>query len=234
MRSKFQALRDALATLFPVTCGGCGAADSRLCGECLDALGCAVEPGLEEFPDLELRVVSAMPYVPELQTVLDSFKERGRADLAKELSSLLLISLRRIGVLMRGGEISTVTTALRGGETVLLIPVPSRKRARARRGYHHIQLLLERAMPAAQPVAALRHVRAVADQSKLDRDARSRNLHGAFVASPAVRGRACVVVDDLLTTGATLAEAARALRAAGATVIGAAVIARVERKYHTN
>ncbi|KAB1641163.1 ComF family protein [Gulosibacter chungangensis] len=234
MLPKLQPLRDALATLFPVSCGGCGASDTRLCRECLDALGCAVDPGLDEFPDLELRVISAMPYVPELQTVLDSFKERGRADLAKELSSLLRISLRRIGTLVRTEDGSGVASTARSDEPLLLIPVPSTKLARARRGYDHIQLLLERAVPKSRPVAALRHARKVADQSRLDRQARVQNLHGAFAASPMVRGRRCVVVDDLLTTGATLAEATRALRAAGAIVIGAAVVARVERKYHTD
>lgn len=233
MFPNLQPLRDALATLFPVSCGGCGATDTRLCPECLDALGCAVDPGIDEFPDLELRVISAMPYVPELQTTLDSFKERGRADLAKELSSLLKISLRRIGTLKHTDNGSDVPLAAGSEEPLLLVPVPSTRLARARRGYDHIQLLLERAVPKSRPVAALRHARKVADQSRLDREARAQNLHGAFAASPMVGGRCCVVVDDLLTTGATLAEATRALRAAGANVIGAAVIARVERKYHT-
>lgn len=224
MLPHLQPLRDALATLFPVSCGGCSTSDTRMCCDCLESLQEAVSPQIDELEAGNLRVVSAMPYVPALQKVLDSFKERGRADLARELSSLLLVSLRRIPAL-------TVATEL--PQPLLLVPVPSRKVARARRGYDHIPLLLERALPRAKPVAALKHVRKVADQSALDRDSRGENLRGAFAASALVRGRTCVVVDDLVTTGATLAEAVRALRAAGATVLGAVVIARVERKYHT-
>lgn len=225
MLPNLQPLRDALATLFPVSCGGCSAADTRLCRDCLGSLQEAVLPQIDEIEAGNLRVVSAMPYVPTLQKVLDSFKERGRADLARELSSLLLVSLRRIPALTNAGE--------HPPDPLLLVPVPSRRAARARRGYDHIPLLLERALPRAKPVAALKHVRKVADQSALDRDSRGENLRGAFAASTLVRGRTCVVVDDLVTTGATLSEAERALRAAGATVLGAVVIARVERRYHT-
>lgn len=248
MRSRLRPIREAIATLFPVMCGGCGVVDTRLCLDCVDALGCAVAPEIVEVfaeqehvavaraqadrADPPLRVITAMPYEPVLRTVIDSYKERGRADLAKELSSLLVVSLRRAVLLAN----STGPGAVRAHpqEPILLIPVPSRKRARARRGYDHIQLLLERAVPGARPVAALRHVRHVADQSTLNRDERSRNLHGAFLASDAVRGSRCVVVDDLVTTGATLAEATRALRAVHANVICAVAIARVERLYHIN
>lgn len=180
-----------------------------------------------------LLAMTAMPYVPVLQRVLDAYKERGRADLARELAALLRISLRRVGQLDLASTGPGAGCAA-PGESLLLIPVPSRRRARARRGYDHIELMLERALPAARPVAALRHVRGVADQSALTREEREHNLRGAFAASDAVRGRRCVVVDDLVTTGATLAEAARALRAARATVVGAVAIARVERKYHTS
>jgi predicted amidophosphoribosyltransferase len=78
-------------------------------------------------------------------------------------------------------------------------------------------------------VRALGHQRRVADQAGLTAADRATNLSGALRVRQDLRGLRVVVVDDVITTGATLAEAARALRAAGAEVPAAAVIAATER-----
>ena len=71
----------------------------------------------------------------------------------------------------------------------------------------------------------------VRDSAGLTTAARAANLDAAMRARPPRRdGRAAVVVDDIVTTGATLREAARALRAAGWTVVGAAVVAATPRR----
>jgi predicted amidophosphoribosyltransferase len=130
---------------------------------------------------------------------------------------------------------------------VVVVPVPSSRRARRRRGedtVHRLAVLAAarvrrdevRAMAHGRTrrqhrlrvVRALRLVRTVADQAGLDAGARRENLAGALQVRadllPAVRGRPCVVVDDVLTTGATTGEAVRALQAAGARVAGVATV----------
>jgi predicted amidophosphoribosyltransferase len=75
----------------------------------------------------------------------------------------------------------------------------------------------------------LRAVRATRDQRSLDLMARRANVAGSLVAR-GVRGRRVIVIDDVVTTGATLAEAARALRAEGAEVVGAATVAATPKQ----
>ncbi|MDI5972562.1 phosphoribosyltransferase family protein [Streptomyces sp. SL13] len=119
---------------------------------------------------------------------------------------------------------------------VSLVPVPSSRAATAARGHDPARRMacraarrLRRAGPAVRMVPLLRQRRAVEDQAGLTAAERLANLTGALAV---VRGGErllaegpVVVVDDLLTTGASLAEAARAVRAAGGTVLGAAVVA---------
>jgi predicted amidophosphoribosyltransferase len=121
----------------------------------------------------------------------------------------------------------------------LLIPVPSRPQAIRERGDDTMARLarlaavrVRRNGVPARVVHVLRHVREVADQAGLDGIQRLQNLAGALAVrrswSPALAGRSVILLDDILTTGATLAESARAMRAAGAVVVAAAVIATVE------
>jgi len=218
------ALRDALATLFPVRCAGCGRDDRGVCDECRAALR-RPRPRAERLVARDaaggaLELVTATGYDERMRRLLDAYKERGRADVAAVLAPLLRTALAAL-VAGRPG------TPAPG--SLLLVPVPSSRAARARRGYDHVPLLLQRAVPRAPVVSALRHARRVRDQSALGVAERERNLAGALVAHPSVAGRRVVLVDDVVTTGATLLEAARALRAAGAHPVGAIAVARVPR-----
>jgi predicted amidophosphoribosyltransferase len=93
--------------------------------------------------------------------------------------------------------------------------------------------LAERPGPALRVAPALRHTRRVQDQAGLGTTERRGNLDGALSVIPlwqnVVRGRRCLLVDDVVTTGATLAEAARALRAAGSADVVAASLAATQR-----
>ncbi|MFB6644007.1 ComF family protein [Streptomyces chartreusis] len=129
------------------------------------------------------------------------------------------------------------------GAPVLLVPVPSARGAVRARGHDPARRIalaaaseLRRTGTPARVLAVLRQGRAVADQSGLNSRQRLDNLAGALTVAPGggrllVGGGPVVLVDDLMTTGASLAEAARALRAAmatGAVAAGSRALERVE------
>jgi len=115
----------------------------------------------------------------------------------------------------------------------LVVPVPLHFWRRYRRGYNQAGLLADHlARPLRLPLdpRALRRSRAGRRQLGLSRRERLRSLAGCFEARRAtVRGRAVLLVDDVVTTGATLEECARALLAAGAGRVIACVLARTPR-----
>ena len=126
---------------------------------------------------------------------------------------------------------------LRGGAPVLLVPVPSAGGAVRARGHDPARRIalaaageLRRTGTRARVLAVLRQKRAVADQSGLNSRQRLDNLAGALAVAPGgaglLRGGRVVLVDDLMTTGASLTEAARAVRAVRA--VRAATGARAE------
>lgn len=110
-----------------------------------------------------------------------------------------------------------------------LVPVPLAPARLAARGFNQAWELTRIAARRMQrPASArwLRRERATASQRGLTRDVRQRNLRDAFIASDRVRGRRIVLIDDVMTTGATCHAAARALKRAGATHVVAAVVLR--------
>ena len=111
-----------------------------------------------------------------------------------------------------------------------MIPVPLARERERERGFNQALLLARRIASRLElPTRPrwLARVRATRPQSDLSAAERRANVRGAFRASRRVAGRHVVVVDDILTTGATLGECARALREAGAWRVGVVTVARV-------
>lgn len=111
-----------------------------------------------------------------------------------------------------------------------VVPVPlARARERAR-GFNQASLVAERiahGLGVTLQSRWLARARDTAPQTELEGAARRANVRGAFIASAAVAGCAVALVDDVLTTGATVSECARVLHAAGARSVGVLTVARV-------
>ena len=199
--------------VLPRTCGGCDRPGSTLCQGCRAGVA---ELALPVGPVSPRPVPPGWPgchgtvrYAGVTARLARAFKDEDRRDLVDPLGRLLADAVAR-----------AVTPG--PAEEVLLVPVPSSPAAIRRRGDQPTLLLARRAArllgPRFHVRPALRMARGTADQAGLDREARLRNLADAMVVPrPAgVRGRRCVLVDDVLTSGATLTEGRRALLAAGA------------------
>ncbi|PSL38824.1 putative amidophosphoribosyltransferase [Labedella gwakjiensis] len=208
-----EALVAAGAVVVPVACAGCGREDTPLCAECRDR--CVGSVRLEHIDGLPVRF--ALDYSDEVARVVVAFKNDGRTGLARVLAEPFGRSIDdAVGALATHG--TTVD------DRVLVVPIPSRRASMRRRGYRPVALLARRA---GVPLdARLRFARQPLDQLRLGRRERGENLRAAMVADPLLDGRRVLIVDDVLTSGATVREAARAIDAVGGTVVGAAVLAR--------
>jgi predicted amidophosphoribosyltransferase len=215
--------QEIVGLVLPVACAGCGEGRVVLCEGCLRALGAGparrVRPRPEP-PGLP-PVYAVAEYADRARAVLLAHKERGMLVLAVPLGRALAVSVRAA----RGRG---------GGGPLSLVPVPSARAAVARRGHDPVRRIaraaagvLRREGIAARVRPVLRQRRGVTDQSGLGARQRLANLSGALTVTPGglAEGESVLLVDDLVTTGASLTEAARAVRAAGGATLGAAVVA---------
>ncbi|MEP7161772.1 MAG: phosphoribosyltransferase family protein [Dermatophilaceae bacterium] len=170
------------------------------------------------------RTWASAPYEGAIRRAIVAYKDEGRRDAADVLAPLL----REAVVGAVGATVRTVEHGL------WVVAVPTSSKARARRGDAPLEVLARRATFGVEGLVqapwALAVRRGVADQAGLDHRARAANLSRAMRADPASAGRTVVLVDDVVTTGATLAEAARALRDVGCSDVVAACVAATRRR----
>ena len=206
----------------PAVCPGCGAEGPPLCDRCRPALDVRrdLPPGTplglaDGPPDPLLQLEWCAPFSGTVRRALHALKYSGERRLAQPIGTAVADRWRRAGA---GGDI--------------VVPVPVHARRRAERGYDQAELI---AASAAATLGrewrpALERSRATAPQYRLDRRHRAANVGDAFGVRPAsveaIRGRWILLVDDVVTTGATLCASADALLRAGAFAVSAITVAR--------
>jgi predicted amidophosphoribosyltransferase len=214
-----------LDLVLPQRCAGCGGRRVLLCAGCGSLVGGSARVCVPRPRPPGLPVCWAVaPYAGAVRAMIVAYKERGRSGLALPL----------------GAALARAVSAGAAGLPALLVPVPSTRASVRRRGHdptlriaHVAARLLARRGEPVRCRRLLAHRRRVVDQAGLSAPGRLANLDGALVARRDLRGARVIVVDDVVTTGATLVEAARALRAAGAEVHAAAVVAATTRRTGT-
>ncbi|MBO0980517.1 ComF family protein [Microbacterium sp. SD291] len=194
---------EVAAFLLAATCPGCDEPGTLLCDRCRLTL---VPAPLELRTPEGLRVRAALPFEAVAARCIRRLKGEGETLLAHPLGAALA------GVLLE---------ELR--EDVRPVPVPTGSAAFRRRGYRVPELLIRRA--GAVPRRVLRTVGVRTDQRGLGARERTDNVRGSMRATRAGHGAEVVLVDDVVTTGATLDEASRALRSAGFEVLSAVALA---------
>jgi len=204
--------------VLPVACLGCGAPDRALCRPC--QAGLASLPGRVRLVG-GVRLDAAFEYEGLVRTLLLELKLRGRVDVARPLG-------RRLGALVR--------LALADEPAAVVVRVPPSRRGSRRRGFDPVVLLLARG--GVRRTGRLRRVRATTSPEAAAAPGVGQKERTAVervaatvgtLRAVGVRGRSVVLVDDVVTTGVTMAEAVRAVRAAGGRVHRCVAVASVER-----
>ena len=196
--------------IFPSRCLGCRNLGIKICSQCRASwhphiYRTQITSEVNTFP-----VYSAVEYSSVAQRVLLSSKESGLYGADQLISQALIHALNYFY-----GEKGIAD----------LVPVPSRKSATRRRGRNflliHTYELAKNPRVLTRPV--LGHTRRVKDQTSLSARERQANLSGSLACIQIAErpNIPVIIVDDVITTGATLREAGRALHAGGFTVIGA-------------
>lgn len=195
--------------LFPTRCFGCRALGLDICSQCRVLWN----PHLYRSEFDSLKIYSAVLYSPVAKRIILSAKENG----IKAADELVIDALSH-----------SLHLLLRDFEMGILVPAPSRKSSNRKRGRDFLSVITHALARNESLDCAdlLIHTRKVRDQSKLNAHQRHENIYEALaidrnkLRSLGV-GTDVILVDDLLTTGATLLEARRALEVRGIRVIAA-------------
>jgi ComF family protein len=232
MAKRLEAMREVLARTVKARCALCGdpASDSGLCGACRDDLpwlpaarcpSCALPtPGgalcgvCLRSPPAHDGVACAVSYEFPVDALVRALKYHGRLAAARPLAGILARALTREPL------------------PDIVVPLPLTDARLVERGYNQaaeIARLLSGPWRTATGRSILGRTGRAQAQASLSLDARRRNVKGTFECIGPVAGLRVAVLDDVMTSGATLDEAARVLKRAGASSVRGWVVARTPR-----
>ncbi|KNY07415.1 ComF family protein [Microbacterium sp. GCS4] len=206
---------EVLGLLLAACCAGCGAPEVILCDACRGELSAAPidlrTPG-------GLAVRAALPFDGVRARCVRRLKDDGETLLVRPLGAALAAAIARSPV---------PSAALVPVPSAALVPVPTSRRSMRRRGFSVPEVLIRGT--GHRPLRVLSTVPGRRDQRGLDVADRAANVRGSMRARSGSDGREVIVVDDVMTTGATLDEAATTLARAGYRVSSAVVLAATPR-----
>lgn len=199
-------------------CPRCSAqsGDNQICGACLSAP--------PHFDD----TTSAFHYSYPLDRLMQAYKFNANLGLLPFFADSLARAIRANHA-SRANDLAT--------QPDLVIPLPLAPKRLAERGFNQSALLgarVSQTLGIRFEARGMLRVRETPPQTGLNREARLKNVRGAFDCAHRLDGKHVVVVDDVMTTGATLSEAAKVLKKAGAARVSAWVIARAGKEQALN
>jgi ComF family protein len=204
------AFAELLDIFLPSQCALCQRLPSVICAECLKSF----EGNSRSVQRGELCGTSLFVFDERSSKLIADFKEKGQFAIANLL----------IDHLVNGSFRETLLEM----EAEALVAVPSSLKSFAKRGFVPAQVIanrLARTLGLQTTSKGLWLTRTANDQAGLDQEARAENLVGAMKASIALSGKRVLLVDDIVTTGSSMIEAARAASVVGAQVVGFVTLA---------
>ena len=229
MVNPFSTITSIASLLFPSKCISCSSPigneeeEEKICIPCREFLRARLVTSNRG----SLKVFAGGKYSMQMAHIVLAAKENNQIAARKILATNLTLSLQHVSIQMAKNEKIN-------SRRILLIPIPSRKTSDRKRGFSHIQLLISEFQLSnlnsnLEILNCLSHTRLIQDQSTLNLNEREMNMRGAFfikktfypqIRSAITSNTAMFLVDDLVTTGATVQAANSALLRLGARVDG--------------
>lgn len=231
---------DLCALLWPVQCVGCGIPDRACCSQCLQEFReSAKSRAARSFPHTErasnLRVEAALPYAGTARAMLVAMKHAGRMQFLPPLGAAIAEPIGRL--------CARRSPVARLRQPTYVVTMPSSRASVRKRGFRHLEVLAHRALRELRDDADCEAVtlcrgalvpgegrRTQVGLSASARETNAARIELRRTARSLLEGQPVIIVDDIVTTGASLRAAHTVLSAYGVQVVGAAALCWVPRK----